>query len=205
MADANLITLIHAIVAGDEAAATAQVKAQPHLARASLTQGATRERAGDFFMPDILRYRMVGDTALHIAAAAYRVGIIRALLAAGADVRVRNRRGATPLHDAATGVPGSAYWAPAAQAEAIQILIAAGADANALDKGGTAPLHRAVRTRCARAVEALLDGGADPKLKTKSGTTLITLATLATGRSSSGLPEAKIEQAEILHLLEAVV
>ncbi len=57
---------------------------------------------------------MAGDTALHIAAAAYRTDLAQRLVAAGADVRARNRRGAEPLHYAATGAPGSAGGTPEA-------------------------------------------------------------------------------------------
>lgn len=56
-------------------------------------------------------------------------------------------------------MPGLPAWNPDAQVATIGCLIAAGADPNAMDKSGVAPLHRAVRARCAAAVEALLDGG----------------------------------------------
>ena len=71
-----------------------------------------------------------------------------------------------------------------------------------LDQGGTAPLHRAVRNRCAAAVAALLDSGADARRRNKSGSTPMRLATLTTGRGGSGSPEAKAQQAEIVRLLE---
>jgi ankyrin repeat protein len=52
----------------------------------------------------------------------------------------------------------------------------AGADPNALDHSGVTPLHRAVRTRCAAAVQDLLEGGADMLAKNKSGATPLRLA-----------------------------
>ena len=64
-----------------------------------------------------------------------------------------------------------------------------------------APLHRAVRTRCAAAVEALLEGGADAKLKNKSGSTPMMLAKMTTGRGGSGSIAARAEQQEIVRLL----
>jgi ankyrin repeat protein len=64
------------------------------------------------------------------------------------------------------------------------------------------PLHRAVRTRCATAVRALLDCGADARRQNGSGSTPIRLATLHTGRGGSGSAEAKAQQAEIVRLLE---
>jgi ankyrin repeat protein len=63
-------------------------------------------------------------------------------------------------------------------------------------------LHRAVRTRCAPAVRALLDGGADARRTNKSGSTPMQLATQMTGRGGSGSPEAKAQQALIVQLLE---
>ena len=103
-----------------------------------------------------------GDTALHVAAAAHRTPLVRDLVAAGATVDATNRRGATPLHYAVDGGPGAPRWDPAAQADTVAALVALGADPDAADANGTPPLLRAVRNRCATAVEALLDGGADP-------------------------------------------
>jgi ankyrin repeat protein len=60
-----------------------------------------------------------------------------------------------------------------------------------------------VRTRCATAVKALLDGGADPRRKNKMGSTPLRLAEVSSGRGGSGTPEAKAEQQEILRLLAA--
>lgn len=190
-----------AIAAGDADEALRRLAAAPDLARSRAGAGATRQEAKAHFLPSIGHYLYEGDTAAHIAAAGYRVEVLRALVAAGADIRARNRRGAEPLHYAADGVPGAAWWNPAAQAATIACLIAAGADPNAADRSGVAPLHRAVRTRCAAAVAALLDGGADPKRRNGKGSEPLALARLATGRGGSGSPAAKAEQAAILRLL----
>ena len=82
-------------------------------------------------------------------------------------------------------------------------LIAAGADPNAVDLGGVTPLHRAVRNRCADAVSALLEGGADPERPNKRGSTPMQLALTASGRGGSGSDIAKAQQAEIVRLLKA--
>jgi ankyrin repeat protein len=74
---------------------------------------------------------------------------VQKLIATGANVRARNRRGAEPLHYAVDGMPGSRTWNPPAQAATVARLIEAGADPNATDKSGVAPLHRAVRARVA--------------------------------------------------------
>ena len=74
-------------------------------------------------------------------------------------------------------------------------------DPNAADAGGATPLHRAVRTRSAAAVRALLDSGADPRRNNKSGSTPMRLSQVNSGRSGSGSPEAKDQLEEIVRLL----
>lgn len=197
-----LMTLIRAIGV-DDAAALQQLAASPALAGVRVAQGATRRAAKNYYFDPIGHYVYGGDSALHVAAAAYRCEIAEKLIALGADVRARNRRGAEPLHYAADGAPGAPTWNPDAQAATIAILIAAGADPNAADDSGVMPLHRAIRTRCAAAVEALLAGGADARAKNKSGSSPMLLATQNTGRGGSGSPEAKAQQSEIVRLLEA--
>jgi Ankyrin repeats (many copies)/Ankyrin repeat len=202
MLDSALMPLMRAIVAGATDDAARLVAASPVLASARFEKGATRQAAAPYFLDEIGHYVYAGDTALHIAAAGYRYEIARNLIAAGADVRARNRRGAEPLHAAVVGVPGSCNWDPRAQVATIACLIEAGADPNAADKSGVTPLHRAVRTRCAAAARALLDGGADPRRKNKNGSTPAELATRNTGRGGTGSPEAKAQQRAIMQLLE---
>jgi ankyrin repeat protein len=198
----ELMALLLAIAAGETASALHMLEAAPDLATARLVVGASRHQAADFFLEPITHYAYAGDSALHIAAAAYQVDIARALVTGGADVHARNRRGAQPIHYAADGTPGFAHWNPARQAETIAYLIAAGADPNTSDGSKVRPLHRAVRTRCASAVRALLDGGADPTLRNGNGSTPLDLATRQTGRGGSGSPEAKAQQADIIRLLQ---
>jgi ankyrin repeat protein len=80
-------------------------------------------------------------------------------------------------------------------------LLAAGADPNAIDNGGVTPLHRAVRNRCASAVRALLEGGANVGRPNGSGSTPLQLAGWTTGRGGSGSSIAKAEQEEIVRML----
>jgi hypothetical protein len=201
IAEGALREFVQAIVR-DEAAALGLLGASPGLARAYFERGATREGADVYFLEAIACYVYAGDTALHVAAAAYRTAIARQLLKLGADVHARNRRGASPLHSAVRGEPGSASWAPDAQVAMVTLLIGAGADPNAVDKGGVTPLHRAVRHRCAAAVRALLEGGADASRKNKGGSTALMLALHNTGRGGTGSAAAKAEQSEILRLLD---
>lgn len=192
--DAGLDELLAAIVQGDEATAHRLFNAAPLLARGSL---ARRER----FLPEISHQLYEGDTPLHVAAAAYRAGLIAELVARGADVAARNRLGGQPLHYAADGIPGSEAWDPAVQTATVVALLDAGADPNATDKRGVTPLHRAVRTRCSAAVSALLESGADPGRPNGHGITPLELTRWTTGRGGTGSSAAKAERDEIVRLL----
>ena len=199
--DLALWKLAGAIVAGDVGGVSRMLAESPDLAITCFREGASRQAAKKYFLDSIGRYVYAGDTALHIAAAAYQTEIVRKLIDARADIHARNRLGAEPLHSAAVGLPGSSAWNPAAQSATIVCMVQAGADPNAVDKSGVTPLHRAVRTRCAEAVRTLIECGADPARKNKSGSTPAILATQTTGRGGSGSPEAKSQQKAILRLL----
>jgi ankyrin repeat protein len=169
----------------------------PRLATASAEIGATRDNATDFFFTEIAHYLYAGDTALHMAAAAFRRPMVALLITHGADCHARNRHGAQPLHYATD----ANHWDPDAQVETIEYLLSVGADPNALDRHGVAPLHRAVRTRSLPAVRALLDGGANARAMNKTGSTPLHLAVQNTGRPGSGSDHAREQQAGIIRLL----
>lgn len=199
--DKTLNDLVVAIVADNTSAVSQLLAASPSIATASFFVGATRRSAAAYFMQAIDRHIYAGDTALHIAAAAYRYEIGRELIALGADPGAKNRLGSEPLHYSVEGTPGSAYWNPARQASTISLLIEHGADPNAMNADMVTPLHRAVRTRCSAAVRVLLDAGADPLRKNKNRSTPVELAKINSGRKGSGSEMAKAEQTEILRLL----
>ena len=203
VAQPALVQLIRAVADGDERTVSRLMAASPQQVTARVERGARGKGPSEYFLEGIRHMVYAGDTALHIAAAAHRVEIVGLLLARGADVAAGNRRGAEPLHYAADGGPGHPHWNPDAQAATITRLIAAGADPNAVDKGGVTPLHRAVRNRCAGAVRALLDGGADPSRKNGRGSTTIRLALVTSGRGGTGSPQAKQEQQQIVRWLES--
>jgi len=162
--------MLDAIVDDDRATVRALLEADCRLAIGQI-------RAARLYQSKIFHWLYKGDTALHLAAAGYRVEIVRSLLAAGADANAAtNHRQSRPLHYAADGYINGPAWDAKRQVETIRCLLDAGADVNAQDKNGAGPLHRAVRTRCAAAVKCLLKEGADPTLKNKSGSTPFHLA-----------------------------
>jgi hypothetical protein len=196
-ATSAFLDFVRAIAAGDQDAVLRHLADDPTLATTPCDEGATRQDATPFFHTEIAHYLYRGDTALHMAAAAFRRDIAALLVEHGADCRAKNRRGAEPLHYAAD----ANRWNPVAQAETIASLIAAGADPNAVDKSGVAPLHRAVRTRSLAAVRALVEGGADVNQPNRSGSTPLFLAGRTTGRGGSGSPHAREQQAGIVTFL----
>jgi hypothetical protein len=196
-ADSVFLDFIRLVVKGEIDAVSRRLAANPAFARASAEDGATRQGASNFFFDEIAHYLYAGDTALHMAAAAFRPPVAKLLVAHGADCRARNRRGAEPLHYAAD----ANHWDPTAQAQTIKYLLSVGADPDTLDKSGVSPLHRAVRTRSLPAVRALLDGGAYPRAKNKAGSTPLHLAVQTTGRGGSGSQHARQQQTGIIRLL----
>ena len=155
--------ILKAIVDDDRATVKALLKADRGLAT-RLIGAATLYRS------KIFHWIYVGDTALHLAAAGYRVEIVRLLLAAGADPNAaENHRRSRPLHYAADGYINGPAWDAKMQVATLRCLLDAGAEINAQDKNGATPLHRAVRTRCALAVRCLLDAGAIRPSETNQG------------------------------------
>ena len=105
-----------------------------------------------------------GTTPLHIVAHYHHNNhkqIAEFLLANGADVNAKNRRGATPLHVAAR----------AGQKEVAEFLLANGADIEAKERYGFTPLHLAVQGNHKEIVELLLVNGADVNAVDKGGWT----------------------------------
>lgn len=156
-------------------------------------------RKAKLYRSSIFHWIYAGDTALHLAAAGYRVELVRLLLAAGADPNAaRNRRRSSPLHYAADGFITGPAWDEKKQVATLRCLLHAGADIHLQDTNGATPLHRAVRTRCAAAVRFLLQAGSDPALRNKPGSTAFHLAVQNTGRGGSGAAAAIAAQREII-------
>jgi hypothetical protein len=185
-------SLLAVILRNDHARAQVLLTADPGLATRQIEEARLYESP-------VSHWIYVGDTALHLAAAGYRVEIVKLLLAAGADPNAAgNHRRSSPLHYAADGYINGPAWDANEQVKTIRCLLEAGADINIQDKNGAAPLHRAVRTRCAAAVKCLLEAGCNATLKNKPGSTPFHLAVQNTGRGGSGAEEAKAAQREII-------
>lgn len=193
----TFLGFVRLVVEGDVSRVSGRLREEPRLARFALPERVGLPGEMEPFFLKIRHYIYGGDTALHMAAAAFSRPMAKLLVSYGADCRAKNRRGAEPLHYAA-----DANWSrPRAQAGVIKYLLSIGADPNAVDQSGVAPLHRAVRTRSLSAVLTLLDGGAGPRQPNKSGSTPLHLAVQTTGRSGSGSDEARRQQAGIVKLL----
>src|SRR6266516_2765412 len=135
-------TLLAAIVDDDASTVKRLLKADAALATRLIPKPK-------LYNSGIFHWIYVGDTPLHLAAAGYRVEIVRLLLASGADPNAaKNHRRSRPLHYAADGFIGGPAWDAKRQVETIRHLLRKGADIHLQDKNGATPLHRAVRTRC---------------------------------------------------------
>lgn len=155
----------------------------------------------DELVTRIPHWLYVGDTPLHLAAAAQDATAARTLLRHGADPNARNRRGATPLHYACDARPRSVGTSSAASSGLlIEALVRGGAELDAEDKAGVTALHRAVRGRNVAAVQELLALGARPNLAPRRrGTSALHLAARATG--AGGTRGTRDEQLKIIGLL----
>jgi len=184
--------ILTAILDDDRPEAKKLLKANPGLATRRIDEARLYESK-------IFHWLYVGDTALHLAAAGYRVELVQLLLAAGADPNsATNHRRSSPLHYTADGYITGPDWNAKRQVRTIQCLLDSGAGINIPDKNGATPLHRAVRTRCAAAVKYLLERGADAMLKNKPGSTPFHLAVQNTGRGGSGAEAAIAAQRQII-------
>ncbi|MCY4195784.1 MAG: ankyrin repeat domain-containing protein [Rhodobacteraceae bacterium] len=96
--------------------------------------------------------------------------IVQMLIAAGADVDMKNGNGLTPLH----------LVAHRASTKTVQHLLAAGADPNGRGPQGSTALHWAAARKtpgdASRIVLALLDAGVDPAVRDDQGRTALMIA-----------------------------
>ena len=102
---------------------------------------------------------VTGETALHIVTARRDPVWLRYLIAKGADVNARDRKGSTPLQIAA-----NLGWI-----EGVEILVDRKARTDESNDAGETPLISAVHQRNTALMKILLQGGADPDRADNSG------------------------------------
>src|SRR5262245_31888831 len=116
--------LLDAVIADDAVKVKSLLKLDPALAR--------RTVVNPWLDRQLPHWIYKGDTALHLAAAGYRVAIAKMLLAAGADPCAdTNHRRSQPLHYASDGCPGNDSWNAGAQVKMIGLLLDERADIHA--------------------------------------------------------------------------
>lgn len=100
---------------------------------------------------------------------------VRALLELGADANIRDYKGKTALHRAAT----------AGFTRVIAVLLEHGADIDAADDRGETALFDAIRAKRKDAVAVLLSDGANPGLRNQKDVTPLVVARAARGRGAA--------------------
>ena len=136
--------------AGAAAASTREMPLIEAVKRSDTALISTLLKKGNVNAPEV-----DGSTALHWAAQANDLATVDLLIRAGADAKIANRYGVTPLYLACMN--GSA--------EVVRRLLDAGADANAAMPGNETALMTAARTGDPETVKALLAHGADPNAR----------------------------------------
>jgi ankyrin repeat protein len=117
------------------------------------------------------------NTALFVAASKGCLALARRLIAAGASVAARDRRGAMPL----------AHAARAGSVGAVQLFLGAGAAIDARDIDGATALYRAAEGEHPSTVALLLENGADPNL---TGSAAVSPLAAAAYRGNDRIVEA---------------
>ena len=116
---------------------------------------------------------MVGATPLILAAISADVDVMRVLLAAGADPRLRGQGNTTPLIAAAGGAWNGYRSADENHKalEAVKLLVDLGADVNEANRGGETAMHAAAFTGANEIIQYLASKAAKVDPKSRAGET----------------------------------
>jgi ankyrin repeat protein len=131
-----------------------------------------------------------GATAFWRAAQSGDVPAMKLLLAHGADPKLANKSGETPLH-AAAGIGWAWNWtvrAPLPPIDAVKLCVEQGNDVNAQDNRGYTPLHGAAYLGDNDMINYLVSKGAKVDIKSRAGDSI---ADMANGPTRFGQPHAE--------------
>jgi uncharacterized protein len=126
--------------------------------------------------------KKAGATPLIAACSTSDVALVRELLDLGADPKLTNGDGTTPLLAAAgvgVGAPEEAAGSEPEALEVLQLLLKTGANVNAVDKNGETAMHGAAYRNHPKVVQFLADKGAKIEVwnqKNKTGLTPLVIA-----------------------------
>jgi len=99
--DSSLMALFHAIISDEPDRISRLLAKSPELARQALGTGASRQSETPYFFRQIMHYVYAGDTALHVAAAAYQQRLLENLSSKvrgfAPEIAVGRNRSITPL------------------------------------------------------------------------------------------------------------
>jgi ankyrin repeat protein len=165
------------------------------LAKAAISGDASTVSSLLAAKADVNQVTLYGDTPLHLTLRRNslerrqgRVQVVDLLVSHGANVNIRNRRGVTPLIEAAdTG-----------DTEVVAYLVRHSASINQSDDAGRTALSLAAYRHYSDIVDFLLGHGADKEMRDKGGRTPLMNAIAAVFFSPKGSPGRATEEKEKL-------
>ncbi|MFZ2586806.1 MAG: ankyrin repeat domain-containing protein [Alphaproteobacteria bacterium] len=132
-----------------------------------------------------------GSTALYAAAESNQPGVVKLLIAAGANPNLANTQNMTPLMRAVEqNLPGM-----------VELLMALGADPQSSNSEGWNPLFYAVQSNNAAMVERLITGGLDPNGHDRLG---LTPLMVASRKGSLDMVRLLVKQGADVNAVDAV-